>query len=68
VAYAGPGLLIASFSIRICAKSGSLQKVTKIARQAVDPPGVKMLCYAVDLHGIIHTHNRNSPVEGQGFF
>jgi hypothetical protein len=44
------------------------QKTTKIARQVANLPGEKMLCYAADLHGIVHTHNRNSPVEGQGFF
>lgn len=44
------------------------QKATKIARQIVDLPGVNVLYFVVLLHGIIHTHNRDIPVWGIGFF
>ena len=45
-----------------------MQNATKIARQVVDLPGVNVLYFVVLLHGIIHTHNRNIPAEGIGFF
>ncbi len=48
--------------------TGGPQKMTKIAQQVVESPGKKMLCCVFCLHGIVHTHNRNVPVEVQGFF
>jgi hypothetical protein len=44
------------------------QKATKIARQVADLPGDYLKRFGVFLHGIVHTHNRNIPVEGMGFF
>jgi len=32
------------------------------------PTGRKKKQYAVDLHGIVHTHGRLSPLSGTGFF
>ena len=39
-------------------------------RPAGRKPTGRKKCFAVfvELHGIIHTHDRNSPVEKQGFF
>ena len=44
------------------------RKSTKIARQVVNLPGDDLKRFVVFLHGIVHTHSRNIPVAGQGFF
>ena len=50
------------------AGNDNLRKSTKIARQVVNLPGDDLKRFVVFLHGIVHTHSRNIPVAGQGFF
>ena len=55
-------------SIWLFAGNDHPRKSTKIARQVVNLPGDDLKRFVVFLHGIIHTHSRNIPVAGQGFF